>query len=520
MMFKSANYVALNQEINRLKKPEYKRPYYVLICTGVAFCFLGLTLFFLTLFLQSVPLLIISIILMVLGIAVVESRLIFIESLKNYKMKVHKIEDNSRLIKELNKINNELNKMLSKNKSFKYTYRCLSEYEKLTFDFTSFLIKKIKLESSSYATFEENYENALCAYKNYMSNYLLLPNLAIKEADCTFGVSYDEVRKYEDSYYKNKKICTIKKPCVEITIEGIDKSVCNKIFSFERVVNLINNIQPPIMTAKRRKEKEDHTFVESHSTLIHLLKKLNMKYISDYELNKNNICKRHDYEYKCKSKREYDLFIFEKNLLNIIRENIEYYKKFKQEFIQCTIAYEKYYKEYEHLLQFTVDENSDIGQVSFKKYKAIEEELYIKRKLPEPIEPHIRITKKYKTPQGRHSYTDSKTFTLVDIERFIDEAQKTTTSTKPRLSQTQLAKEKAKLEKKQAELTAREQEFILATQNHLYSPIEEQQTYKHNDKLPSETDSLYIKLRMLKQELDCGLISFEEYSKRRNEIIR
>ncbi|MCK9575432.1 MAG: hypothetical protein M0R51_05695, partial [Clostridia bacterium] len=81
----------------------------------------------------------------------------------------------------------------------------------------------------------------------------------------------------------------------------------------------------------------------------------------------------------------------------------------------------------------------------------------------------------------------------------------------------EIDKSEAQLTKKQNEIAQKEKEFLIATQDHIYST--ELKTEIIKEEKQDSTLTPYEQLKKLKQKLDDCEIDIEEYTQKRKEIM-
>ena len=372
----------------------------------------------------------------------------------------------------------------------------------------------INADKLMYESMEENNEIFKYHYNKYLLDYTAILSLAIKDEICPDNISFEKYSAIELNYYKEHKInkLNLSKATLKVTYNGFYKE---KTFSYEELIDIINGINPPIMTSKRKKEKEIEDFVKDKSNLLQILNKINNNdYFYNFKYQKK-------YDIYCIKRLEYNEFDFDKELVALLRKDICGYENLLEQYRNNVKKYEKYCKEYVALKELSVKQETYSFEIDFNKFKTIENKFYTEWKKNPPVKPSIMLIKHYVTPQGRDSYEQGREFSLEEIILLLEEAKKPEMPAKKRMSRAQLEKKQAELEKREEELEDKTREFIKATKNHLYSPLEEQQAFKEDVKEENsdKQDHLYIKLKKLKKEFESGQISFDEYTERRNEIL-
>lgn len=503
------------KEIKRLKKPTYKVPYILTICCGSIILVIGTVLLYCSIFMEKTLYLQIGTVLICFSIILLLIRKAFVYSKKALEKKKQFVIQKSLLVKKIKELNAEYSKIQEKCLGEQYHYWCQTRGEFSAFDFNAFLRKTILQKEKMFAEYEENNEICEKKYREYVADYEKSIELIIKRNDCPKSITWERFKEFELEYYRNHKINFRGKEDLQV-IAHYQVEIKRKFFSYSQVVSLINNIQPPIMTSKRRKEKEDEAFVKQNSKVLQGVKELNNKYIFH-----DAICKQHIIVKHCKTKREFDSCSYDSIAIESIRQEISFYEKFAEVYKADMETYERYCKDYAQLGELIAKEEDYDLQMPYEKFDVLEKQFYVKAKRKEPVEPSIRVIKTYTTPQGRNNYCDESIIMLGAIDSLIEEAKKPVLQTSARLSRAQLVKLQAQLEKKEQELVQREAEFALATKDHLYAPEVSKEKNKPliADVETSEPITLYGQLKKLRQELSDGIITIEEYARKREAIL-
>ena len=439
----------------------------------------------------------------------------FISIIKEINEKeIRTVMDTSSLIKEINKLNMDIDVYIKNCELNDQKYFCTSLYDYAHFDLEEYIKNYIKRNKAQFVNLEEDYEILKTKYAEYETKYSEIKNFVMQEANCPKGITYETYKDIEIGFYNKNRIILDGKTQFTLTAVYYENKK-EKTFSYEELIDIINGINPPIMTSKRKKEKEIEDFVKDKSNLLQILNKINNNdYFYNFKYQKK-------YDIYCIKRLEYNEFDFDKELVALLRKDICGYENLLEQYRNNVKKYKKYCKEYVALKELSVKQETYSFEIDFNKFKTIENKFYTEWKKNPPVKPSIMLIKHYVTPQGRDSYEQGREFSLEEIILLLEEAKKPEMPAKKRMSRAQLEKKQAELEKREEELEDKTREFIKATKNHLYSPLEEQQAFKEDVKEENsdKQDHLYIKLKKLKKEFESGQISFDEYTERRNEIL-
>lgn len=309
-------------------------------------------------------------------------------------------------------------------------------------------------------------------------------------------------------------------------------------------------------------------FVKKHSAMYQELVALNKKYSFEKIIISN-------YNEICDSLREYkkideDVFLKEK-----IEYNFEYYKQAVRCARNNSISWNKYLEERAKCVKYLSDEEIKAipnRKVRIKVFKEIERKLYRITVLPTPIRSFVVSAEiSYTSPQGRNSYSKEARLTFEQLKRLLEtleieimERQKQKNILFEQMRQEALEKEASgllkeiekekarenkrkserefrervreeerkkvvaenektytKLKKYEESLIQREEEFKQATHGHIYS------LNNNNYEAPSianeqskQEETLWMKLKRIKEQFNSGEISCAEYEEKRKELLQ
>ena len=238
----------------------------------------------------------------------------------------------------------------------------------------------INADKLMYESMEENNEIFKYHYNKYLLDYTAILSLAIKDEICPDNISFEKYSAIELNYYKEHKInkLNLSKATLKVTYNGFYKE---KTFSYEELIDIINGINPPIMTSKRKKEKEIENFVKDKSNLLQNLSKINQNYFF------NNSEYQKKYDIYCIKRLEYNEFDFDKELVALLRKDICGYENLLEQYRNNVKKYEKYCKEYVALKELSVKQETYSFEIDFNKFKTIENKFYTEWKKNPPVKP-------------------------------------------------------------------------------------------------------------------------------------
>lgn len=237
-----------------------------------------------------------------------------------------------------------------------------------------------------------------------------------------------------------------------------------------------------------------------------------------------------------KSKRSLDNLDMYQYISNEIANSQSYYSSLFNKVEKNIRDYRNYQTEYKSIEKYiTEEEFSKLNNIKlkYKTFLNCEKKLYKKLKLKEPtmnLSAECHAT--YTSPSGRNHYWRDASYTFNQLKqmlRNVEQKQQMAIIEKERkekLAQEKREKEKklrelnkleAKLSQKEKEINEKEQEFIEATKDHIYTAdkIEVQKQEIEID----ENLSLSQKLKLLRTKFDNGEITYEEYQSKRRELM-
>lgn len=280
---------------------------------------------------------------------------------------------------------------------------------------------------------------------------------------------------------------------------------------------------------KIRKKKK--LIVQNHSNLYKSILEINKNYTFFNDINTT-----FKFNINLKSKRSLENLNFIQYIEDILSKNYEFYDSLAKKVDNNITNYAEYNIQYYKTIKFT--KKSDFKQLKLKKikfrfFKKCEKEFYSELKHKEPqMTMNIMCHATYTSPSGRNSYWRDCKFDLVQIKRILKniliKQQEEEIAYKRKLEIAEQKKEKEaklrnldrfeqKLSKREKEILQKEEEFNKATKNHIYSSDNKAITKKET--IINENLSITRKLRLLKEKLDNGEISYDEYEKMRMELL-
>lgn len=282
---------------------------------------------------------------------------------------------------------------------------------------------------------------------------------------------------------------------------------------------------------KKKKEREEKTTKEL-SNLYKMILSTNKKY------NFYKDIKDISYSPCLKSKRSLDNFDLSQYVMEEIKSSKNFYETLLEKLDKNKEDFENYIKEYKAIEKYTTIEEfskfKDI-KIKYKSFNKYEKLLYLDLKLSKPVVSiFVNCHATYTSPSGRNYYWRDKIFNPNDIKNFIKniesqeeyllleeerkEKEKEVKRTKEKRLR-ELDKLEKQLTEKEQQINQKEKEFLEATQGHIYSNQKNiDEKIEENENIVKD-ESPYVKLKKLKQMFDNGEIDFEEYNKRKSELI-
>ena len=257
-----------------------------------------------------------------------------------------------------------------------------------------------------------------------------------------------------------------------------------------------------------------------------------------YQFNRN-ICRIHYFSEFLKSKQQLDNFNYDKWICQKLNEDIDFFKSFEREYEYNLNKYKKYSEEYDRINCFRTEIEVQHLKIDYETFAYTEREIYMETKQPAIEMPGVFLEISYTSPRGRNSYVDNHFYSylnLVDLLKKREYAAQSLEEREMRKRLNELEKAEAKILKKQAarklkeldkletkllkkeeEITKKEEEFILATQGHIYTS--DNIVVEDNNNEINENMSLSQKLKVLRNKFDNGEITYEEYQAKRKELM-
>ncbi|MFA6330653.1 MAG: hypothetical protein WCX32_01380, partial [Clostridia bacterium] len=278
--------------------------------------------------------------------------------------------------------------------------------------------------------------------------------------------------------------------------------------------------------ATEEKYQRDISLVKDTSPLYANVLNLNKKYSFDNSINSINT-----YKMEYLSKASLDKVDFERVFITILSENEQFFEAILSKInfnIKLWREYQSKYNKLEHYAEES--KNEELSLVSYNSFEKI---LFKQEKLDMPIiRTCIQIFASYTSPTGQNYYKREKIFSQKEVVsglekmRVLKEQQKKEEEESHKAKEETLVKMRrlreidkieAQLTKKQNEIAQKEKEFLIATQDHIYST--ELKTEIIKEEKQDSTLTPYEQLKKLKQKLDDCEIDIEEYTQKRKEIM-
>lgn len=222
-----------------------------------------------------------------------------------------------------------------------------------------------------------------------------------------------------------------------------------------------------------------------------------------------------------------------------ISNSLTYYKNLFEGIDSNDKKYREYLKKYENIEKYTTKEEYVKlvnVKVSYKIFSKIEKRLYKTAMLVAPVlQINATCHASYTSPAGKNHYWRDASYTysqLKQIVQMIEDAkkeEKRKLEEKERIKLQKSLKEKKlreldrierQLNEKELQLKTKEEEFTEATKGHIYSSEAVANIDKTIEKKTGDNEeSAYSLLKKLKQQFECGEITFEEYSNRKKDLM-
>jgi len=277
--------------------------------------------------------------------------------------------------------------------------------------------------------------------------------------------------------------------------------------------------------------KEHVETTKEYSTLYKIIVTTNDKYKFNDRLND-----KLKFNPILKSKRSLDNLDLSQYIANEIKNNKSYYQKLFNSIDSNRTDYNKYIIDYKSIEKYMIEEEFlkiNGIKIKYKAFNNCERKIYKSSKLKQPITSLAFICHAtYTSPSGRNYYWKDANFSFNELKYFLkqinnlEEYSLREQKEKEKLAEERRSKERklreldkieSQLINKENQLAEKESEFKKATKGHIYSAeakIEENNKVEIDDK-----ETPYQKLKKLKLMLDNGEIIFEEYTKKRNELL-
>lgn len=249
--------------------------------------------------------------------------------------------------------------------------------------------------------------------------------------------------------------------------------------------------------------KEKYTAI--NSLLFSRLIQLNKEYKAKETQKIVQVCKKHIFRIKCKSKPELDRLNFEKQAIEEIKKNTAFFYTFSDAVQEAKNNYDWYMKKYKYLMRvYSIKENVYNFEIDFSSFKSIENRLFKENKIISPIYPTLEISFHYETPSFKHHYEKVYDF---DYKELLDLIEK---SKQPSKNETK----NQRISNLQNKIKSLEEQVKQLQQGQIYS--------KEKEELRTgaqESNSIYQQLTYYKTLFENGDISTEEYEKKRKELM-
>lgn len=394
----------------------------------------------------------------------------------------------SKLLKKLQELNSEYENILKYKSSDLIAKNDCGDYDRYIYNY----IKSEKYWLDIKSTFERVDKK----YNEYEEKYYSLIGYSVKKQDFTSEKFFNAVSDKELERYKSQKIL-LEMPTLVFSFSSSDYDKIKKIeLKYEDILNYIKKVK--------------ESFVIEESVLIKKLDDLNNSYAK--RLSALKIIPYEDVVF-CKSKSEFDKFDTDKYLLNIMREYISIFDSMIEKAKKKNQLIEEYFSKYDELENVKAKKVIS-KEITKNEFLEIENEIYEDRCLVTGDllvgDVLVNISYSYMSPSFRNSYENKKQYYYNEIKNLLKkskEPKQLTTAQKRNLV----------LEEKLNEIKKAKEEFDKATKGHIYSA---NKARIENEKIEIDANlSLSQKLKMLRMQFDNGEISYEEYQRKRKELM-
>lgn len=268
-------------------------------------------------------------------------------------------------------------------------------------------------------------------------------------------------------------------------------------------------------------------YVKQNSDMYKNIEKLNNKYGFD-----RYTCRIHYYYEYLNSKRQFDNFNYDKWITQQIDNYPTFFNKLKEVYEKNSTLYQEYSRQYSKLNIYKTEIETENLNLEYETFNYIEKLLFNESKLASITEPTIILEISYTSPSGRNHYSDQHTYSFSFLLNKLEirEKQKDLILAE-KLKKEKLAAEKRaknaklrnlekiekELEKKEQEINIKEKEFLDATKEHIYC-AENKMITNFGIEI-NDTMTLTQKMKILKEKFNNGELTYDEYQKKRKEII-
>ena len=179
-----------------------------------------------------------------------------------------------------------------------------------------------------------------------------------------------------------------------------------------------------------------------------------------------------------------------------------------------------YSEKYNSLKEYAINYDTYSFDIPFIDFIQYENHVFLNYKIAKPELPIYYVTVLYVTPAGKNRYCNRYQFDYKDILRILSDIEQRTYE-KVNMSKINALQKEKKLEKLEKEiieqriiLKKQQEEFLQATKDHIYARY-----VTENKNCNYENKTIVQKLKELKNELDNGVLTFEEYQRKRKGLM-
>lgn len=383
---------------------------------------------------------------------------------------------------------------------------------------TDFILLKIEEDIGFYIDYLDKIKINNTMWRSYNAEYHSINNYATKRDISGLKISLKTFNKIERELLVNN---ILSKPTTGFSVYACrtvnGANIPLRIFSQEKFNKLIDQAIEQI--------------VIKNSQLYAKILFVNQKFNFDTSITDKIVI-----EEQCSSKISFDNFDWIKHIYMQINANETFYSDYINKIKVNKDLWEQYKLEYASINNFATEEDVRDLKIPVNVYNTVEKSLLMKNVLTPTVNFTVDFNISYTSPLGRNFYSAEKTFSQEEFEQLIVQAfeakkieelerqqreqekqRQRTERAKERNLMAQIERKNKELQKREETLNQKEEEFKSATQGHIYSNEHVNENIEHRMDDPNE--SIWVKLKRLKQRFDNGEITYEQYEQHRKKLL-